>query len=108
VSATVAGTVRRAVAASPNDAYGPSGAYHGQRPNSGFCLLGREGRFHRPTHAAIRFIESYDERAHRTPVERYEIEVRYKDGDRVRGQFKDKIDVIDLLRSYQPISPGTG
>jgi hypothetical protein len=41
------------------------------------------------------------------PIERYEIEVRYNNGDVVRGQFKDKSTAIDFLRGYQPVLPAT-
>jgi hypothetical protein len=54
---------------------------------------------------AIRFIEGYDEHGRAKPVERYEIDVRYNNGDVVRGQFKDKSTAIDFLHGYQPVSP---
>jgi hypothetical protein len=56
---------------------------------------------------AIRFIEGYNDEGHRMPIERYEIEVRYNNGDVVRGQFKDKSTAIDFLRGYQPVLPAT-
>lgn len=54
---------------------------------------------------AIQFIEGYGDDARAMPVERYEIEVRYNNGDVVRGQFKDKEAAIAFLRSYQPVAP---
>lgn len=54
---------------------------------------------------AIRFIEGYDDHGRAMPVERYEIDVRYNNGDVVRGQFRDKIAAIEFLRSYQPVLP---
>jgi hypothetical protein len=40
-------------------------------------------------------------------VERYEVEVRYNNGDEVRGQFRDKSAAIEFLRGYQPVLPTT-
>jgi hypothetical protein len=54
---------------------------------------------------AVRFIEAYEDDGCGKPVERYEIEVRYNNGDVVRASFKEKIDAIEFLRGYQPIHP---
>ena len=54
---------------------------------------------------AIQFIESYDDDGKARPVKRYEIEVRYNNGDAIEGRFKDKASAIEFLRSYQPGSP---
>ena len=35
------------------------------------------------------------------PVERYEIEVRYNNGDSIEGRFKDKVSAIEFLLSYR-------
>jgi hypothetical protein len=52
---------------------------------------------------AIQFIESYagDDRA--KPIERFEIQVRYNNGDIVSGSFRDKEGAIEFLKSYQPV-----
>lgn len=54
---------------------------------------------------AIHFIEGYDDNGSAKPVERYEIDVRYNNGDVVHGQFKDKSAAIEFLRGYQPVLP---
>ena len=54
---------------------------------------------------AIRFIEGYEDDGRGKPIERYEIEVRYNNGDVIRGQFKDKTAALEFLRGYQPILP---
>ena len=54
---------------------------------------------------AIRFVEGYEEDGRGKPIERYEIEVRYNNGDVVRGQFKDKAAAVEFLRGYQPVLP---
>jgi hypothetical protein len=51
---------------------------------------------------AITFIESYDEDGDSKPVAKYEVGVRYNNGDRIEGQFTDRESAIDFLRSYLP------
>lgn len=51
---------------------------------------------------AIKFIESYKEKAGELPIERYEIRVRYNNDDSIEGSFRDKADAISFLRTYQP------
>ena len=36
--------------------------------------------------------------------ERYEIQVRYNNGNLIEGRFKDKASAIEFLRGYQPPS----
>ncbi len=50
---------------------------------------------------AIAFIESFDESTPGKPFARYEIDVRYSNGDEIRGQFKDKETAITFLRSMR-------
>lgn len=54
---------------------------------------------------AISFIKKYGEKASDKPVERYEIQVRYNNGNIVEGKFKDKDSAIEFLRAYQPVLP---
>jgi hypothetical protein len=55
---------------------------------------------------AIQFIESYDAASGvAKKVERFEIQVRYNNGNLIEGKFKDKAGAIEFLRSYQPVSP---
>jgi hypothetical protein len=53
---------------------------------------------------AIRFVESYDEDTSVEAFQRYEIQVRYNNGNRIDGTFSDKESAIEFLRSYQPVS----
>jgi hypothetical protein len=52
---------------------------------------------------AINFIESYNDPGRAIRVERFEIQVRYNNGDIVSGSFKDKEGAVEFLRSYQPV-----
>ncbi len=51
---------------------------------------------------AIQFIEEYDESDHGLLMLRYEIDVRYTNGDRIEAKFADKQSAIEFLRHYQP------
>ena len=50
---------------------------------------------------AIAFIDSYDESKPHTPFTRYEVGVRYSNGDEIRGQFEDKATAITFLRGIK-------
>ena len=50
---------------------------------------------------AIAFIESFDESRPETPFTRYEVGVRYSNGDEIRGQFMDKATAIIFLRGVR-------
>jgi hypothetical protein len=52
---------------------------------------------------AIRFVENYAEGVKVEPFVRYEIQVRYNNGNLVEGTFRDKKSAIDFLRTYQPV-----
>lgn len=58
---------------------------------------------------AIKFIEGYASSGGGGPAVRYEVQVRYNNGDSVAGNFADKSTAIDFLRSYEPppIKPAT-
>jgi len=47
---------------------------------------------------AIAFIESFDESKPAALFIRYEVGVRYSNGDEIRGQFKDKTTTVAFLR----------
>ena len=72
-------------------------------------VLPLHGRFVelRTVDEAIRFIEAYKEKAGAHPIERYEIQVRYNNDDSVDGNFRDKSDALDFLRSYLPLAATT-
>ncbi len=46
---------------------------------------------------AIAFIEAFDESKPCKPFTRYEVGVRYSNGDEIRGQFKDKMTAVAFL-----------
>ena len=50
---------------------------------------------------AIAFIESFDESKPDTPFTRYEVGVRYSNGNEIRGQFNDKASAIAFLRGMR-------
>ena len=50
---------------------------------------------------AIAFIEPVDEAKPGMVLARYEVGVRYNNGDEVRGQFKDKTTAVAFLRGMQ-------
>jgi hypothetical protein len=50
---------------------------------------------------AIAFIQSYSETDGMRPIVKYEVQVRYSNGDKIEGQFADKDSAIQFLRSYQ-------
>lgn len=50
---------------------------------------------------AIAFIESFDESKPDAAFTRYEVGVRYNNGDEIRGQFKDKATAITFLRGIR-------
>ena len=50
---------------------------------------------------AIAFIENYDEKSGSGSIVRYEVNVRYNNGDEIRASFQDKETAIDFLKNYQ-------
>lgn len=53
---------------------------------------------------AIKFIEDYEEKADKQqPIQRYEIRIRYNNGDSIEATFRDKGDAVTFLRTYQPV-----
>ena len=52
---------------------------------------------------AVTFIQRYEDSHCNGPVHRYEILIRYNNGDRIEATFKDKEAAIKHLRSYQPV-----
>jgi hypothetical protein len=50
---------------------------------------------------AIAFIESFDESKPEQSFTRYEVGVRYSNGDEVRGQFQDKTTAVAFLRDIR-------
>jgi len=52
---------------------------------------------------AIKFIQRYTEKGGQQPIQRYEIRIRYNNGDSVEATFRDKRDAVAFLRTYQPV-----
>lgn len=54
---------------------------------------------------AIEFIRSYQEINDKLPVLKYEIIIKYNNGNKVEGTFKDNESAIEFLGSYEAPSP---
>ncbi len=50
---------------------------------------------------AVAVVVGYDENQCEGPFRRYEIEVRYSNGDSIKGSFADKTGAIEFLRQYE-------
>lgn len=70
-------------------------------------IIALHGALHEVTSVddAIQFIENYEDDGRKKPIDRYEIEVRYNNGDSIHGKFKNKASALTFLTSYQPILP---
>ena len=64
-------------------------------------LSGRSHQFDSVARA-VKFIDDNDENAPSSNFVRYEIEIRFSNGDDVRGRFRDKTGAAEFLRSYAP------
>jgi hypothetical protein len=51
---------------------------------------------------AIRFIESYDDKAAGVTFQRYEIQIRYNNGDTIEARFADKQSALTFLHGFVP------
>lgn len=49
----------------------------------------------------MRFIQRYEELAAVTSFERYELQVRYSNGDEILGAFASKAAAVNFLRSLK-------
>jgi hypothetical protein len=54
---------------------------------------------------AVSFIEKYSDDGASKPLDRYEIDVRYNNGNIISGKFDDKESVVEFLRAFEPVSP---
>lgn len=52
---------------------------------------------------AIRFLETYQEKAGKVPIQRYEIRIRYNNADSIEATFADRADAVGFLRTYLPV-----
>jgi len=53
---------------------------------------------------AISYISGHGETAGKTFI-RYEIQIRYNNGDNIDGAFENKDTAIKFLRTFQPVVP---
>ncbi|MGC8817666.1 MAG: DNA methylase [Candidatus Hadarchaeum sp.] len=51
---------------------------------------------------AIAFIDSYDQTQPPSGFIRYEIQIRFSNGEKITGEFNNKSSAIDFLRAYRP------
>jgi len=49
---------------------------------------------------AIAFLGNYDEDGSEFPLSKYEITIKYNNGDKIEGSFKDKKDSLKFLKTY--------
>jgi hypothetical protein len=55
---------------------------------------------------AIEFVQKYKEDAAvGTPIQRYEVQIRYSNGDLIDGKFTDRESAIAFLQDYQDLYP---
>lgn len=52
---------------------------------------------------AIKFLEGYQEKPGKIPIQRYEIRIRYNNDDSVEATFADRADAVAFLRTYVPV-----
>jgi hypothetical protein len=50
---------------------------------------------------AIAFVKSHERPRHDVPIERYEIQIRYDNGNVIEGRFKDQDSAVAFLETYQ-------
>ncbi len=50
---------------------------------------------------AIAFVDGYDETAPTGPLVKYEVLIRYDNGDKIEGEFQDKATTVEFLQAYQ-------
>lgn len=50
---------------------------------------------------AISFMDGYDETAPTEPLVKYEVSIRYDNGDKIAGEFQDKATSVEFLQAYQ-------
>ena len=65
-------------------------------------IVALHGKHHEATSVidAIQFIETYAGSRATMPIDRYEIEVCFSNGDSIKGSFRDKHDAVGFLSGY--------
>lgn len=51
---------------------------------------------------AIGFVDGYDESMATASLTRYEVQIRFNNGDRIEGEFGEKVATLQFLRNYLP------
>lgn len=51
--------------------------------------------------SAIEFINGYAQNQDKYPVAKYEVQIRYNNGDKIDGQFSDKVEAVTFLNTFQ-------
>lgn len=64
------------------------------------CTVQRSSAFG-PLDEAISFVSGYDEAAPTGPLVKYEVVIRYDNGDKIGGEFHDKATTVDYLQAFQ-------
>jgi hypothetical protein len=54
---------------------------------------------------AVEFIENYSATGINTPALKFEVEIRYGNGDKIQATLSEKDDVLAFLHTYQPVTP---
>jgi len=49
---------------------------------------------------AVAFIKKYDESGKHLPIAKYEVIIRYNNGDKIEGTFNDKRETLKFLETY--------
>jgi hypothetical protein len=58
----------------------------------------------RSIHEAVQHLETYDETKAQSEFVRYEIQIRFNNGNEIAGRFNDKQSGIEFLRTYQSVT----
>ena len=54
---------------------------------------------------AVALLEAYEEACAPSRFERYEIHIRFNNGNEIVGKFNDKSSAVEFLQTYQPVKP---
>jgi hypothetical protein len=54
---------------------------------------------------ALEFVENYNATGIDTPALKFEVEIRYGNGDKIQATLSEKDDVLAFLKAYLPVSP---
>ena len=69
-------------------------------PRDHSISFGRTSQF-RFVEDAVGFVSEYEQSIPTSDFVRYELNIRYSNGDEVRGTFREKLGAIEFLRSFE-------